>query len=218
MENLEIVLFFMIDYSKCDDNCLQSYAAEGDRLAEEALVSRYMRLVRICSRPLFLAGGDHEDLIQEGMFGLISAVRQYDPSHNTSFKTFAELCIKNRLLTAIRSASSAKHIPLNDGVSLEALLSDETRTGISYADFFQISPEEQVLARENERYTQEFFLSFFDRLSKLETQVLQLYLKGLSYREISLVCNKDEKAVDNAIQRIRGKLAQSIKSGDISLS
>ena len=208
----------MIDYSKCDDNCLQKMSVDGDRLAEEVLVSRYMRLVRICSRPLFLAGGDHEDLMQEGMFGLISAVRQFDPTHNASFKTFAESCIKNRLLTAIRSASSAKHIPLNDGISLEALLSDESRTGISYADFFQISPEEQVLARENERYTEAFFLSFFDRLSKLETKVLQSYLKGYSYRDISVACGKDEKAVDNAIQRIRGKLAQAIKTGDISIS
>ena len=80
----------MFSYSKIDDNDLQKLALKGDVLAEEALVERYMRLVRMCARPLFLAGGDSEDLIQEGMFGLISAVRQYDPAQKTSFKTFAE--------------------------------------------------------------------------------------------------------------------------------
>ena len=208
----------MIDYANCDDITLQRLSVEGDRIAEESLVERYMRLVRICARPLFLAGGDREDLIQEGMFGLISAIRQYDSQHDTSFKTYAESCIKNRLITAIKSASSAKHIPLNAGISLEELLSDESHTSISYDDFFQISPEELVLERENKRYTKEFFLSFFDRLSKLETQVLQNYLKGFSYKEIALMCNKDEKSVDNAVQRIRGKLALCLKSGDISIS
>ena len=87
----------MFNYSKIDDNDLQKLAVKGDSMAEEALVERYMRLVRMCARPLFLAGGDSEDLIQEGMFGLISAIRQYNSAQNTRFKTFAEHCIKNRL-------------------------------------------------------------------------------------------------------------------------
>lgn len=208
----------MNDYTKFDDNSLQALAVKGDRLAEETIVRRYMQLVKICARPLFLAGGDREDLIQEGMFGLISAIRQYDPSHNTAFKTFAELCIKNRLLTAIKTAASTKHFPLNEGLSLEAILSEESQTAISYADFFQISPEEQVLARENTRHTKELFLSFFDKLSALEKNVLRCYLDGLSYKEIAVICARDEKSVDNAIQRIRNKMAMSLKSGDISKS
>ena len=208
----------MNDYSKFDDNTLQEYAVNGDRAAEETLVRRYMQLVKICARPLFLAGGDREDLIQEGMFGLISAIRQYDPKHNTAFKTFAELCIKNRLITAIKSAASSKHFPLNEGLSLEAILSDESQTAISYSDFFQISPEEQVLARENSRHTKELFLSFFNRLSALEKNVLRSYLDGLSYKEIAVLCGKDEKSVDNAVQRIRNKLAMCLRSGDISKS
>ena len=88
----------MINYAELDDNVLQAKVTEGDRLAEEQLAMRYARLVRICSRPLFLAGGDSEDLIQEGMFGLLSAIRQYDPQMSASFKTYAELCIRRRLL------------------------------------------------------------------------------------------------------------------------
>ena len=207
----------MFNYAKFDDNDLQKLAADGDRLAEEALAERYMRLVRVCARPLFLAGGDSEDLIQEGMFGLLSAIRQYKPEHNTAFKTFAELCIKNRLLTAVKSASSTKHIPLNAGVSLDTLLSDESQIPmLAYAEMFQNSPEEQILARENKRYTEEFFLSFLEKLSKFEKSVLQNYLKGYSYKEIAQMTDKDEKSIDNAIQRIRRKMAQILKSGDIS--
>lgn len=209
----------MFNYAKIDDNDLQRLAAGGDSLAEEALVKRYMRLVRICARPLFLAGGDSEDLIQEGMFGLLSAVRQYDFEQKTSFKTFAEHCIRNRLLTAVKSAASAKHIPLNAGVSLETLLSNESQTPLlAYAELFQKSPEEQVLARENKKYKEEFFLSFQEKLSKFEKCVLRNYLNGLSYKEIAQICGKDEKAVDNAVQRIRRKLAQNFNSGDISRS
>lgn len=207
----------MFNYAKFDDNALQKLAVEGDRLAEEVLAERYMRLVRVCARPLFLAGGDSEDLIQEGMFGLLSAIRQYNPEHNTAFKTFAELCIKHRLLTAVKSASSAKHIPLNAGVSLDTLLSDESQTPLlAYAQMFQYSPEEQILARENKEYTEEFYLSFLEKLSKFEKSVLQNYLSGYSYKEIAKITGKSEKAVDNAIQRIRRKLAQILKSGDIS--
>lgn len=102
----------MTDYSKIDDNGLLRLAAEGNRDAEEQLAARYARLVRICARPLFLAGGDSEDLIQEGMFGLLSAIRQYDPVMSATFKTYAEICIKRRLYSAVKSASRLKHLPL----------------------------------------------------------------------------------------------------------
>ena len=112
----------MINYSELDDNRLQELAAVGDRQAEERLVVKYMRLVRRCSRPFFLVGGAPEDLIQEGMLGLLSAIRQYDPKQNAAFKTYAELCIKNRILSAVKTDSRLKHNPLNDGLPLDSLL------------------------------------------------------------------------------------------------
>ena len=95
------------------DEALCRRAADGSREAEEALVRRYSGLVRSCARPLFLAGGDSEDLIQEGMFGLIRAIREYDGAKAASFRTFAEVCIRNRLISALRAASRDKHSPLN---------------------------------------------------------------------------------------------------------
>lgn len=209
----------MIEYAELEDSALQKLAADGDSYAEEELVSRYMRLVRICARPLFLAGGESEDLIQEGMFGLLSAVRQYNNEHNASFKTFAEWCIRNRLRSAVKSASSLKHDPLNNRVPLESILSDESQTqAVACAELFQKSPEEQVLARENKKYTEQLYLSLVSMLSKYEKAVLTNYLEGLSYKEIAKLTGKGDKAVDNAIQRIRRKTAQMLKSGDISNS
>jgi len=209
----------MIEYAELEDSALQKLAADGDSYAEEELVSRYMRLMRICARPLFLAGGESEDLIQEGMFGLLSAVRQYNNEHNASFKTFAEWCIRNRLRSAVKSASSLKHDPLNNRVPLESILSDESQTqAVACAELFQKSPEEQVLARENKKYTEQLYLSLVSMLSKYEKAVLTYYLEGLSYKEIAKLTGKGDKAVDNAIQRIRRKTAQMLKSGDISNS
>lgn len=209
----------MIEYAELEDSALQKLAAYGDSYAEEELVSRYMRLVRICARPLFLAGGESEDLIQEGMFGLLSAVRQYNNEHNASFKTFAEWCIRNRLRSAVKSASSLKHDPLNNRVPLESILSDESQTqAVACAELFQKSPEEQVLARENKKYTEQLYLSLVSMLSKYEKAVLTYYLEGLSYKEIAKLTGKGDKAVDNAIQRIRRKTTQMLKSGDISNS
>ena len=151
------------------------------------------------------------------MLGLLSAIRQYDPKQNAAFKTYAELCIKNRLLSAVKTDSRLKHNPLNDGVPLDSLLSEESQIPLlAYTELFRRTPEEQVLARENKRNKEEFFLSLMEKLSKFEKSVLRNYLNGLSYKEIAQISCKDEKAVDNAIQRIRRKLAQNFKSGDIS--
>ena len=206
----------MINYSELDDNRLQELAAVGDRQAEERLVVKYMRLVRRCSRPFFLVGGAPEDLIQEGMLGLLSAIRQYDPKQNAAFKTYAELCIKNRILSAVKTDSRLKHNPLNDGVPLDSLLSEESQIPLlAYTELFRRTPEEQVLARENKMELQQ---SFKRCLSPMERNVLRLYLDGLSYQEIAEQTVKPIKAVDNAIQRIRRKLAQNLDSGVISKS
>ena len=203
----------MNDYADFSDLELQQLAVSGDRAAEEVLVGRCMQLVRACARPFFLAGGDSEDLTQEGMFGLISAIRQYDPQNGAAFRTYAEHCIKMRIISAIKSASRLKHFPLNGGLSLEQLSEDMSVPLTAIPDSFQPSPEELVLARESK---EELYSAFKKYLSKLEMRVLDLYLDGISYQDIALLICKDAKAVDNAVQRIRRKLAHDHHFGDIS--
>ena len=204
----------MEQYSLSDDE-LQALASAGDRNAEEQLAVRYLQLVRKCSRPLFLAGGESEDLVQEGMFGLLAAIREFDPKQGVSFRAFAEHCIRNRLFSAIRSASRLKHLPLNDSMPLEQL-SDDTSSQVSAAtEAFRRSPEDQVLARESREELTQYIARY---LSKMEKQVLDLFLEGLSYRDIARALNKDTKSIDNAVQRIRRKLAKTLHSGDISKS
>ena len=205
----------MVNYDALSDLELQQLAAGQDRLAEEILAERYVRLVRACARPLFLAGGDSEDLIQEGMFGLLAAIRQYSPDSSASFHTFAEHCIRMRLLSAVKSASRLKHFPLNDGVSFE-LLSEDPSSPLSTAyELFRRSPEDMVLARESK---EELYSVLAQCLSRLEASVLDLYLDGSSYREIAERLGKSEKAVDNAVQRLRRKLARNLNPGEISMS
>lgn len=205
----------MRDLTLLSDQDLQRLAVSGDRAAEELLASRYMQLVRACARPLFLAGGDSEDLSQEGMFGLLSAIREYDPTLGVSFRSFAEHCIRMRLYSAVKTASRLKHHPLNDSMPLEQL-SDDSSSQLSAApEVFRRSPEDLVLARESKEELKNLFARC---LSKMEKQVLDLFLDGLSYRDIARVLDKDEKSVDNAVQRIRRKLARSLHPGDISVS
>ena len=203
----------MFDYSALSDTELQSLVAAGDRTAEDVLAERYVRLVRACARPLFLAGGDSEDLIQEGMFGLLSAIRQYDPGAGSSFRSFAEHCIRMRLLSAVKSASRLKHFPLNDGMSLEQLSEDPNTQLPVTPEVFRRSPEDLVLARESK---EELYTAFNRCLSRLESAVLGLYLEGLSYREIAQTLGKQPKVIDNAVQRIRRKLARDTDLGEIS--
>jgi len=197
------------------DDDLQSFAISGDREAEELLVEKYSRLVRACARPYFLAGGDSEDLIQEGMLGLIYALRDYSPNGGASFKTYAELCIRRRLFSAIKSAAGNKHAPLNDYVPLEAPSYDgiKSNTESILHAYFRREPEDLLIDKER---SDEILSDFAVHLSGLEAEIMGLYLKGLSYREIARKINKPLKSVDNAVQRVRKKLAQ-INYGDISL-
>ena len=191
---------------------MQSLVRDHVPGAEEALAERYIRIVRMCARPYFLTGGDSEDLIQEGMLGLLSAIREYDEAKGASFKTYAQACILNRIRSAVRSDQRMKNAPLNDGVSLDEVLSDESQS--LGAHLYARSPEEQVLARETDKE----LLSAYSRcLSKFEARILSLYLDGLTYGEIAAETGRDTKAVDNAVQRIRRKLAK-LPSGENSAS
>ncbi len=198
-----------------EDGALLHLVSQGDREAEEQLAVRYGRLVRVCARPFFLAGGDSEDLTQEGMFGLLQAIREYDPETQVPFRSFAETCIRNRLLSAIRSATRQKHLPLNSGVSLEEILSEEASPALPSEKAFRRDPEETVLARES---ADELFQTFDRYLSGYERRILSLFLEGASYREMALATGRPEKSVDNAVQRIRRKLARYPNLGDSSES
>lgn len=189
------------------DEALCTLAAEGDPRAEEQLAARYSRLVRICARPYFLAGGDSEDLIQEGMIGLLSAIRGFVLNRDTSFRTYAEVCIRNRLRSAVKAAGRDKHTPLNQSVSLPPLFDKDL-------DALE-SPEDMLISREE----RELRLSvLWQKLSVFERQVLTFYLDGLSYGEIAQRLGKPAKSVDNAVQRVRRKIAPYFSSGDFSES
>ena len=204
----------MTDHHSLIDSELQALAVQGDSDAEEALLARYSRSVRMCARPFVLAGGDTEDLIQEGMMGLLSAIRSYDPVSGVPFRSYAELCIRNRIRSAVKSASRRKHLPLNSGVPLDDLLSEDSMPE-AFLSFDRRTTEDQVLDKENE---QELQSAFAKHLSAFEQTILSLYLTGLSYGELAVQTGKSEKSIDNAVQRIRRKLARLPHLGDFSES
>ena len=197
------------------DELLCELAGEGDRQAEEILVSRYTRLVRTCARPYFLVGGDSEDLIQEGMVGLIKAVREYDADKAASFRTFAELCIRTRLFSALRTAGREKHKVLNQSVSLDTPEFDSNSYTSGTNNLAQRNPEEFIIDRE---HTAALLSGVRKQLSEFEAKILGYYLDGLSCREIAETVGRSPKSVDNAVQRIRRKVAQQLLSGEFSIS
>lgn len=203
--------------SSIADEDLCARAAQGDRGAEEALVLRYSRLVRVCARPFFLAGGDSEDLIQEGMLGLLSAIREFQPGRGAKFSTFAELCIRRRIISAVKAAAGGKHTPLNNYVSLDPslFLADQDFAPFGTAYHRQGNPEDVVIHQENLSALEEIIQS---RLTSLEVEVLTCYLNGLSYSEIAEEVQRSTKSVDNAVQRIRRKIARYLSHGEYSES
>lgn len=169
--------------------------SDRDHDAMRELIQRYTRLVRACARPLFLAGGDHEDLVQEGMIGLLDAIRGYRPACGAPFEAFAALCVRRRMISAIRAASAQKHALLNEALPLEQneRLSDD--------------PEAALISREG---VESFMAALRRKLSPAERQILAYYLEGASYRQIAEQIGKPFKSVDNAVQRIRRKAAAVI--------
>ena len=195
------------------DEALCTLAAAGDRQAEEVLVTRYNRLVRTCARPFFLAGGDSEDLTQEGMVGLITAVREYDAGKEASFRTFAEVCIRNRLYSVLRASARDKQQPLNQSLSLDDSHFDSNPLTSGTSNLAQRNPEDFLIDRE---HTAALLSGVRKQLSEFEAKILGFYLDGLSCREIAKAVGKPPKSVDNAVQRIRRKVARQLLSGDLS--
>lgn len=192
------------------DEQLCALCRQGNRTAEEILAGRYHRLVRSCARPHVLAGGDGEDLLQEGMFGLIKAMREYDDRNGASFRTFAETCIRHRLYSVLRSASSEKHRPLNKAILYDPCDPSFFDANLSFA---QGDPELELIGREKAAGILE---NTRKQLSDFEVKILGYYLDGLTCREIAETVGKSPKSVDNAVQRIRRKVERQLQSGDIS--
>lgn len=195
------------------DEALCALAAIGNREAEELLVTRYQRLVRTCARPFFLAGGDSEDLTQEGMVALIKAVREFNQAKEASFRTFAEICIRNRLYSVLRAAARDKHKALNQSISLDTPDFDSNSYTSGTSSLAQRDPEDFLIDRE---HTAALLAAVRKQLSEFETKILGYYLDGLSCREIAETAGISPKSVDNAVQRIRRKVAQHLRSGDLS--
>ena len=189
------------NFEDCSDEQLCAMAQQGNRAAEEGLAVRYFSVVKACSRPYFLAGGDCEDLIQEGMLGLLKAVRAYEPERNVPFEAFARMCITRRVYSAVSAASAVKHEPLNhsENIAKTPLFDENTETAHAAAD-----PAYLVIGAEEHRERQQKLMSL---LSAFEARVLALYLDGCSYEEMAAEVGKPVKSVDNAIQRIRRKAA-----------
>lgn len=199
-----------VNYSALSDDELVGLFRSGDGVAGSELAVRYRPLVKRCTRPYFLVGGDSEDLIQEGMIGLVSSIQSYQPGGSALFRSYAELCVKRRILSAIKAAARFKHMPLNYRLSLEDIYSDDGEALARMADErYNLSPEELII--EQEKKTNLYALCR-RILSPLEKKVLAFYLEGLSYEEIAGRCGKPVKSVDSALQRIKRKLSRAVES------
>jgi len=186
-------------------------ARAGDNDALEFLLLKYKNFVRAKARSYFLIGADREDIIQEGMIGLYKAIRDYRQDKLSSFRAFAELCITRQIITAIKTATRQKHIPLNSYVSLNKPIYDidSDRTLLDVLSATKIcDPEELVISREEYRRIEN---DMGELLSDLEWDVLMAYLQGKSYQEIAMELNRHVKSVDNALQRVKRKLERYLE-------
>lgn len=199
-------------YLDATDDELIALARQDDLIAQEYIVLRYKNLVRAKARPYFLVGADRDDIIQEGMIGLYKAMRDYDQDKNASFRAFADLCVTRQIITAIKAATRFKHVPLNSYVSfsMPTAADDNVRTFEEVVSHTEVTdPEELFIVKENFARVRGILN---DMLSEFENQVLANYLDGATYQEISDKLGTHVKSVDNALQRVKKKLAAALKS------
>ncbi len=190
-------------------------AKAGDDKALEFLINKYKKFVRAKARTYFLIGADREDIIQEGMIGLYKAIRDFRGDKLSSFRAFAELCITRQIITAIKTATRQKHIPLNSYISLNKPIFDEEsdRTLLDIINEESVSdPEEMMINREEFAGIE---LKMGEILSNLEWEVLSKYLQGRSYQEIAKELHRHVKSIDNALQRVKRKLEKYLEEGRI---
>lgn len=194
------------DFDNMTDAKIIDLARNGNDGAMDFILHKYRYLAKAKSRAYFLVGAEHEDLIQEGMIGLYKAVKDYNYAKTPLFFSFAELCITRQILTAVKTATRQKHQPLNSYISLnKPVKGEEERT---LADILYLysnrNPEELIISKET---TIDLMAHIKDNLSKMENEVLTLYLQGEDYVHISEMLNKLPKSIDNALQRIRKKIS-----------
>lgn len=187
----------------------------GDEKSQEYLINKYYNFVKAKAKSYFLIGADKEDICQEGMIGLYKAIRDFKPNKLSSFKAFAELCITRQIITAIKTATRQKHIPLNTYISLNKPLYDEDsdRTLFDVVSGAEVSdPEELIISKEEVKKIKKSMLKV---LSGLEIEVLESYLEGKSYQEIAKELDRCSKSIDNALQRVKRKLEKCLEKNKI---
>ncbi|SKA96003.1 RNA polymerase, sigma 30 subunit, SigH [Caloramator quimbayensis] len=202
------------EYDGMLDEEVVMYARNGDAKAEEYLINKYKNYVKAKAKSYFLIGADKDDIYQEGMIGLYKAIRDFRTDKLSSFRAFAELCITRQIITAIKTATRQKHIPLNSYISLNKPIYDEEsdRTLMDILSAVKISdPEELIISRE-ERIKIEKKIT--EILSDLEMEVLSYYLDGKSYQEIACDLDRHAKSIDNALQRVKRKLEKYLKENE----
>ncbi len=198
-------------YAEMADEELVATAKTGDDYASEYLINKYRNFVRVKAKAYFLIGADREDIIQEGMIGLYKAIRDFRADKLSSFRAFAELCITRQIITAIKTATRQKHIPLNSYISLNKPIYDEDsdRTLLDVISSIKVSdPEELVINQEASATMRERIRK---NLSELECKVLTAYLEGKSYQEMANELNRHVKSIDNALQRVKRKLERNLE-------
>ncbi|MDY0394875.1 RNA polymerase sporulation sigma factor SigH [Virgibacillus halophilus] len=198
------------DLRKLDDDSLIKLVQRDNDEALDVLIHRYKNFVRAKARTYFLIGADREDIIQEGMIGLYKAIRDYEDEKVSSFKAFAELCIVRQIITAIKTATRQKHVPLNSYISLDRPMYDEEsdRTLLdTIGGSTEIDPQEMLINREKHL---DFESRLYAELSGLEKESLRLYMDGMTYQEISVLLKRHVKSIDNALQRVKRKIEQLI--------
>ena len=199
-----------IEFKDKSDEEVVSEAQKGNNRAQEYLIAKYENFVKSKAKSYFLIGADKEDIYQEGMIGFYKAIRDFKPDKFTSFKAFAEICVTRQIITAIKTATRQKHIPLNTYVSLnKPIYEDESdRTLIDVLSSIAISdPEELIISQEQLKFIEEEIAKV---LSELELEVLTSYLDGKSYQEIASDLDRHEKSIDNALQRAKRKLEKCL--------
>ena len=201
-------------YHMTDEETVRMAQDEHDDEAMDYIVYKYRNFVKSKARAYFLIGADKEDIIQEGMIGLYKATRDFRPDRQASFKSFADLCITRQIITAIKTATRQKHIPLNSYVSLnKPIYTEESeRTLLDVVSGDSVTdPEELIISKEKFRDIKK---KMNEVLSELEWQVLTAYIEGKSYSEISKNLNRHVKSIDNALQRVKRKLEQYLEERD----